>query len=94
METKAGFTVNPNVVWMQTPETEDCIDPGKPGKILPFPKPTAPIGDGELKCFQAERTFSRKIGGTVYDVYTHLNTAGRETVLEQFKRLILSSMGE
>ena len=30
-------------------------------------------------------TFSMKIGGTVYDVTTHLKTEGKRTVLNQFK---------
>ncbi len=34
--------------------------------------------------------FSLKIGGTVYDVTTHWNTEGKQTVLEQFKNLLLN----
>ena len=34
-------------------------------------------------------TFSMKIGGTVYDVTTHLKTEGNRTVLNQFKELLL-----
>lgn len=34
--------------------------------------------------------FSMKIGGTVFDVKTHFNTEGRQTVLQQFRDLILS----
>lgn len=34
--------------------------------------------------------FSMKIGGTVYDVTTHWNTEGSQTVLQQFKELLLS----
>ncbi|MBQ7647271.1 MAG: hypothetical protein IJS94_08390 [Clostridia bacterium] len=34
-------------------------------------------------------TFTMKIGGTFYDVTTHFSTEGKQTVLEQFKNLIL-----
>ena len=37
-----------------------------------------------------EDTFSMKIGGTVYDVTTHLKTEGNRTVLNQFKELLLA----
>lgn len=37
-----------------------------------------------------QRRFSMKIGGTVFDVTTHFNTEGRQTVLQQFRDLILS----
>lgn len=36
-------------------------------------------------------TFSMKIGGTVYDVTTHLKTEGNRTVLNQFKALLLAN---
>ena len=36
-------------------------------------------------------TFSMKIGGTVYDVTTHLKTEGKRTVLNQFKALLLAN---
>lgn len=39
---------------------------------------------------QAKNTFSMKIGGTVFDVTTHFNTEGRQSVLQQFRDLILS----
>ena len=35
-------------------------------------------------------TFTRKIGGTTYEVSTHFNPNGRKCVFEQFKQLILS----
>lgn len=37
-----------------------------------------------------QRRFSMKIGGTVFDVITHFNAEGRQTVLQQFRDLILS----
>ena len=41
-------------------------------------------------CKQYQRRFSVKIGGTVFDVTTHFNAEGRQTVLQQFRDLILS----
>ena len=35
--------------------------------------------------------FSKKIGGTVYDVTANFNIEGKETILQQFKDLILST---
>lgn len=37
-----------------------------------------------------ESTFQAKIGGTTYEVTTHFNSEGRQSVLEQFRDLILS----
>ena len=34
-------------------------------------------------------SFSMKIGGTVYEVTTHFDTEGKETVLKQFQDLLL-----
>ena len=34
-------------------------------------------------------SFSIQIGGTVYEVTTHFNTEGKETVLKQFRDLLL-----
>ena len=34
---------------------------------------------------------SKKIGGTVYDVTAHFDIEGKETILQQFKDLILST---
>ena len=34
--------------------------------------------------------FEIKIGGTIYEVYSHFNIEGKQSVLEQFKNLILS----
>ena len=37
-----------------------------------------------------EGTFELKIGGTTYDVNTHFNTEGNQSVLEQFMALIMN----
>ena len=34
--------------------------------------------------------FEIKIGGTIYEVHSHFNVEGKQSVLEQFKNLILS----
>ena len=34
--------------------------------------------------------YELKIGGTTYDICTHFNIEGKQSVLEQFKNLILS----
>ena len=38
---------------------------------------------------QPANEFSLKIGGTYFDVSTHFDTTGRQSVLQQFKDLIL-----
>ena len=35
-----------------------------------------------------DNTFSMKIGGTIYEVTTHFNPDGKQTVLEQFAELL------
>lgn len=54
-------------------------------KITPAPdfSPVALYADDDNK-------FSVKIGGTFFEVTTHFNTEGKQSVLEQFKNLILS----
>lgn len=84
------FTVNPNVIWMLP---SDPIDENAPvdlsQAILPR-NPDIRIESEQLVCFRGENEFSLKIGGTTYDVSTHFSTKGKQSVLEQFKRLILS----
>lgn len=36
----------------------------------------------------ADNSFSMKIGGTIYDVTTHFNPDGKQTVLDQFTELL------
>lgn len=38
---------------------------------------------------QPTNAFSLKVGGTYFDVSTHFDTTGRQSVLQQFKDLIL-----
>lgn len=37
-----------------------------------------------------ESSFKLKIGGTVYEVTTHFNESGKQSVLQQFRDLLLS----
>lgn len=87
MKTQDGYTFNPNVIWMLPPKE---IEENNLNHILPSTSPEVNIESGELICFRGEDEFSLKIGGTIYDVSTHFSTKGKESVLEQFKRLILS----
>ena len=38
----------------------------------------------------AESSFNMKIGGTVYEVTTHFNESGKQSVLQQFRDLLLA----
>lgn len=48
------------------------------------------LSPAALYADDGDNTFSFKIGGTFFDVTTHFNADGTQTVLEQFKNLILS----
>lgn len=39
--------------------------------------------------FCGEDSFEMQIGSTTYEVHTHFNTEGKQSVLEQFRTLIL-----
>ena len=58
-------------------------------EILPH-SPDIRIEIGKLVRFSGENEFSLKIGGTTYEVNTHFSKKGKQSVLEQFKELILS----
>lgn len=51
---------------------------------------TLDLSPAALYADDGDNTFSVKIGGTFFDVTTHFNADGKQTVLEQFKNLILS----
>lgn len=80
------FTVNPNVLWMLPPEP---MDENEPVNLTPR-CPDVRIESGRLVRFSGENEFSLKIGGTTYEVSTHFSTKGKQSVLEQFKKLMLS----
>ena len=84
------FTANTNVIYMLPPEPIDESETfNLPQKILPR-CPDTRIEIEKLVCFSGENEFSLKIGGTTYEVNTHFSKKGRQSVLEQFKELILS----
>lgn len=90
MKVTKEFIVNPNVIWMFPPEPIDESELANLSQTL-LPRNTdLRIESGKLVCFRGENEFSLKIGGTTYDVSTHFSTKGKQSVLEQFKRLILS----
>lgn len=81
---------NPNVIWMLPPEP---IDENEPVNLTQAVTPRCPdvlIKSGKLVRFSGENEFSLKIGGRIYEVNTRFSTKGKQSVLEQFKELILS----
>ena len=90
MKKLENFMVNPNVIYMLPPEPineNETINLSQ--EILPH-CPDIRIENGKLVRFGGENEFSLKIGGTTYEVNTHFSKKGRQSVLEQFKELILS----
>ena len=81
--------VNPNLIWLPTPprmenvEDFECVDAFLPDGA------GERIEDGYLNCYGIA-DFTTKIGGTVYDVSTHFSTDGKQSVLQQFRDLLLS----
>ena len=59
---------------------EYVIPKSKDLKDTPIPVTTAP----------KKICFSKKIGGTIYDVTANFDIEGKETILQQFKALILA----
>ena len=80
---------NPNLIWlpkpsrMETVEDFAYIDAFLPDSTGEY------IENGNLQCYGIG-DFSMKIGGTVYDVSTHFSTDGKQSVLQQFRDLLLS----
>ena len=84
------FTANTNVIYMLPPEP---IDENKKINLSQEVLPRSPdirIESRKLVRFSGENEFSLKIGGTTYKVNTHFSKKGSQSVLEQFKELILS----
>ena len=81
--------VNPNLIWLPTPpqmesaEDFECVDTFLPGST------GERIEDEKLQCYGIGN-FTMKIGGTVYEVSTHFSTDGKQSVLQQFRDLLLS----
>ena len=90
MKKLENFTVNPNVIYVLPPEPIDENEKiNLSQQILPR-SPDTRIESGKLVRFSGENEFSLKIGGTTYKVNTHFSKKGSQSVLEQFKELILS----
>mgnify|MGYP000319948880 FL=1 len=85
-----NFIINPNVIWMLPPEPMDENEPVNLAQALTPRCPNLRMESGKLVRFSGENEFSVKIGGTTYEVSTHFSDTGRQSVLEQFKNLILS----
>lgn len=69
------------------------MDENEPVNLAQALTPRCPdirIESGKLVRFSGENEFSLKIGGTTYEVNTHFSSKGKQSVLEQFKELILS----
>ena len=43
---------------------------------------------------EQENTFQMNIGGTKYEVSTHFDSGGRQSVLQQFRALLLNSTAQ
>ena len=90
MENKTdGIIFNPNLIWLPTPprienvEDFECVDAFLPDGA------GERIEDGYLNCYGIA-DFTTKIGGTVYEVATHFSEDGRQSVLQQFRDLLLT----
>ena len=90
MENKTdGIIFNPNLIWLPTPpqmesaEDFECVDAFLPGST------GERIEDGKLQRYGIG-DFTTKIGGTVYEVATHFSEDGRQSVLQQFRDLLIS----
>ena len=59
---------------------EYALPKSKDHKDIPIPVTTVP----------KKICFSKKIGGTIYDVTANFDMEGKETILQQFKALILA----
>ena len=59
---------------------EYALPKSKDLKDIPIPVTTIP----------KKICFSKKIGGTIYDVTANFDMEGKETILQQFKALILA----
>lgn len=55
-------------------------------EILPY---STAVKEKRNIMHQPANEFSLKVGGTYFDVSTHFDTTGRQSVLQQFKDLIL-----
>lgn len=81
--------VNPNLIWLPTPpQMENSEDFAYVDAFLPN-SAGEHIENGNLQRYGIG-DFSMKIGGTVYEISTHFSTDGKQSVLQQFRDLLLS----
>ena len=90
MENKTdGIIFNPNLIWLPTPpQMESAEDFAYVDAFLPGITGER-IEDGKLQRYGIG-DFTMKTGGTVYEVATHFSTDGKQSVLQQFRDLLLS----
>ena len=80
---------NPNLIWLPTPpRMESAEDFAYVDAFLPDSTGER-IEDGKLQRYGIGN-YTMKIGGTVYEVSTHVSTDGKQSVLQQFRDLLLS----
>lgn len=81
--------VNPNLIWLPTPpqmesaENFAYVDAFLPDSTGEY------IENSNLQCYSIGN-YTMKIGGTVYEVSTHFSIDGKQSVLQQFRDLLLS----
>lgn len=81
--------VNPNLIWLPKPSRmESAEDFAYVDAFLPDSTGER-IEDGKLQRYGIGN-YTMKIGGTVYDVSTHFSADGKQSVLQQFRDLLLS----
>lgn len=80
---------NPNLIWLCTPpKMESAEDFEYVDAFLPH-NTDERIESGKLQRYGVG-DFSMKIGGTVYEVSTHFSDDGSQSVLQQFRDILLS----
>lgn len=90
MKKIGDFKLNPNVIWMLPPEPMDENEDIDLSQAVTPRCPVIRIESGKLVRYSGENEFSMKIGGTTYEVSTHFSDKGRQSLLQQFKDLLLS----
>ena len=84
---KIDIYPNNEVIYALPPE---AIDENEPICLVDYllPQSKDSIFDyGKVRRFGKDK-FTMKIGGTTYEVSTHFNIHGKESVLQQFKNLL------
>ncbi len=81
--------VNPNLIWLATPPQMESVEDFTYVDAF-LPNNTGErIENGNLQRYGIS-DFTMKVGGTVYEVATHFSEDGRQSVLQQFRDLLLS----